>query len=109
MDKCLCCGIETEGEVGSPAWACPDCEKLYPPSLIKAAADDFSYALGLEDGTRITFGRVDFHGEWVTLWGDEHSQYEQVFNPPVYGFRFSRGLDVRLDTITWCADAPMGS
>lgn len=107
---CVCCKtIIGIGEEGGPEWACPECRLLYPASLIKAACDPFDYALGLNDGTIIRFSEAEFHGKWVTILGQQDGHGDHPFETEIYGFRFHRGLDIRLDTISWCADAPEGS
>lgn len=75
-----------------------------PPSLLKATQDYFDYALKLTTGEVIRFAQAKIHGDYVTL--------EPLFGEP---FKFHRdyhcprGVDVRLDQIVWCADAPEGS
>ena len=89
--------------------ACPKCAAKIPQSLIKACFDPFFYALGLTSGKVIEFVEADIWGEWVTLrgWSDDHG--DNPFEKPFCGYMFHRGIDIRLDSIVWCADAPNGS
>ncbi len=93
--------------------ACVDCEVNYPPSLLKAASDNFYYALRLRTGEIIHFHRATIHGEYVTLYRDDNdfSGTENFFEDVEKGLPFScpRGVDVRIADIVWCADAPGGS
>jgi len=69
--------------------------KGWPPSLAKAALDEYSYVLELRNGSTITFSsaretaNVEFvHLDTVDYFGDEKT----------------RGIDVRLSDIVICAD-----
>ena len=80
----------------------------YPPSLRKATEDTFDYALRLTTGEIIRFQYAELHGDYVTLHAGD--------GPDGKGFESSalrhpcpRGIDVRVDQIVWCADAPEGS
>ena len=83
--------------------------RSYPPSLLKATDDTFDYALKLTTGEIIRFSQATLHGDYVTLlpaggWNGPG------FDPPFQGhLTCPRGVDVRLDQIVWCADAPEGS
>jgi hypothetical protein len=94
---------------------CPDCAPLYPPSLLKASADDFDYALRLRTGEIIKFTYAEIHGDYVSLYSTSRSQITSDGLEPMEGheqplpFPFLRGIDVRLNDIVWCADAPNGS
>jgi hypothetical protein len=77
----------------------------YPPSLAKATMDEFDYAVGLSNGVVIRFRRAVPNGQFVTL-----KEVEELF--PGIGrprYPLDRGIDVRLTSIEWCADAPAGS
>jgi hypothetical protein len=79
------------------------CAYQYPPSLIKAASDPFTYLLKLRTGEVIRFTECEIHGKYATLIFDENDPMDEL------GHSFPRGLDVRVDQIVWCADAPDGS
>lgn len=87
-------------------WACQECQRRLPPSLIKAAADPFDYLLRLRDGTVVRFMEARFlgapGGEWVTL-------LDLVEPYPYEEYTMPRGFDVRIADIVWCTDAPQGS
>ncbi len=96
------------------AHVCRTCALTVPPSLMKAATDTFDYALGLRSGHILRFEFCRFHGAWVhvtlsdTL--DVPYQLERRGGPRLgTSYTFDRGVDVRLDEIVWCADAPQGS
>ncbi len=102
LSNCAICGIEiVEGEI-----VCDRCSKNVPPSLLKACVDPFDYALGLKDGTIIRFEEAEIHGKWVTVRGTPNGYNEQPCRKEVFGHLFPRGLDLRIDDIYWCADAP---
>ncbi len=98
------------------AHVCRPCALTVPSSLIKAAIDHpFDYALGLRSGHVIRFDGCQFHGQWVTVtlldpnledWNVSKGIMGPVLGTP---YTFDRGIDVRLDEIVWCADAPQGS
>lgn len=115
---------EAEEDGAEEAWAameagaahvCRPCALTVPPSLLKAAIDNpFDYALGLRSGHVLRFKGCQFHGAWVTImWNDDLTgeRVDGVSSGPVLGthYTFDRGVDVRLDEIVWCADAPQGS
>ena len=81
-----------------------------PDALIKALSDHFDYAMGLRNGQIIRFeeAHLSSNGEWVHLsvTPDMHGD-----KTPMKGveYPFDRGVDVRIDEIAWCADAPHGS
>jgi hypothetical protein len=83
---------------------CRACRHKYPPSLLKAVIDDFGSALKLRTGEVIRFVRADPKGDYVTLhtdsehWGDDFSHPLPYLCP--------RGVDVRVEDIVWCVDAP---
>jgi len=116
---------EAEEDGAEEAWAameagvahvCRPCALTVPPSLLKAAFDKcFDYALGLRSGHVIRFDGCQFHGQWVTVTLMDPNLEDWTgtdgVRAPVLGTRytFDRGVDVRLDEIVWCADAPQGS
>ena len=107
----IVCTVIDENE--PPPFACQVCKSKYPPALLKASADPFSYALGLRDGTVVDFESAEINGEWVTI----------IINDTVIpgvpinlitghgwkGRECPRGVDIRLSEIVWVADAPNGS
>jgi hypothetical protein len=52
---------------------CDSCQRLYPPSLLKAAADYFDYVLRLSSGEIIRFCSAEINGDYVTLYGGDGS------------------------------------
>jgi len=87
-------------------------EQTYPPTLVKALGDHFTYALMLKTGQIISFVEAEFIStSWVRLrqpqfhadMGELHlcSSFETA--------EFERGLEVRVSEIVWCVDAPNGS
>lgn len=80
---------------------CPTCRPLYPHSLIKAVLDPFDYALALSTGERFRFASAQIDGHFIHL--EELIEREGALYP------LPRGVDVRLEDIIWCADAPIGS
>lgn len=73
-----------------------------PPALEKSFLDcPFDYAVILRDGKVIEYESAEWaaHG-WVRLCGVVGK---------IDGCNFERGLEVRLDDIMACADAPHGS
>jgi len=93
-----------------------------PPALAKACNDPFDYALRLVTGEVIFFNEAELHGQWVHLKGcGVHSANDGSLRAHhrnnTYGhddeyalpIEAARGLDVRIDHIVWCADAPDGS
>jgi hypothetical protein len=90
---------------------CGDCRPLFPPSLLKATVDPFDYALRLRTGEEIRFNTAEIHGDYVTIGGmieDGERPLDAEENPKL-PHRFNRGLEVRVQDIVWCADAPDGS
>lgn len=85
-------------------------KERYPPSLLKATEDHFDYALKLTTGEVIRFTEATIHGDYVTL-HPEGGVDGRGFDPSLGNRQFScpRGVDVRVDQIVWCADAPEGS
>ena len=99
VSHCHMCGQPLVERVPYPE-ACPACERIYPPSLVKACADSFDYALRLRNGDVFHFGEAKVYGEFVHL---------DSIKELVDGHSMDRGIDVRLSEIMWCADAPDGS
>jgi hypothetical protein len=103
--------METQLYDAHPA-VCQKCAGLYPPSLLKAAEDYFEYALRLQTGEIIFFRQAEIHGNYVRLHMDGEPKCDsQCFTDdnPTLPFIFARGIDIRLQSIVWCADAPNGS
>lgn len=100
MNPCGVCGKE------APAVerVCLRCQPLIPPSLLVACVqcEEGGYRAGLEDGTQIPFEWAIISGVWVTLGRDAG------YDSSSYGHSFPRGIDIRLDTIVWCAKDPDG-
>ena len=80
-----------------------------PPSLWKATMDPFRYAAKLRSGEVVEFEAATIDGEWVRLYAGGHPPYEERFPSGVFGFPCPRGVDVRIEDIVWCVDAPLGS
>ena len=96
---------QEDGEAGpSEHWKCPDCSEKMPPSLIKACGDTFAYVLKLRTGELIHFESAVIYGQFARLTIREPRRIEGLEECP-----FTRGIDVRLSDIVWCADAPYGS
>jgi hypothetical protein len=85
--------------------ACTSCQHRLPPSLIKACGDSFYYSLRLSTGEIIRFGEASIHGDYAHLTLTDADAGINDLLP----YRFERGIDVRIDAIVWCADAPEGS
>jgi len=85
----------------------PSFTETWPPALVKACTDSFSYALGLRTGQTIWFESAAVaNSEWVTLflvedWLTETKNQGVPLCP--------RGIDVRMADIMWVADAPDGT
>jgi len=115
--RCLACGREAsecifEDEDESPAGCCIDCRRRYPASLLKAVSDNpFDYACKLATGETVRFSGALIRGDWVELSGVDGPNCSADKDYGVEGLRFPcpRGVDVRIDHIIWCADAPEGS
>ncbi len=120
---CVACGTEMPGprDELSPPGGCKECTQRLPASLIKACYDLFDYALGLTNGMVIRFSKATVTGDYVelTVTGDwaGHGVVSGLTIPArgagdlsqPYTPSFDRGIDVRIDQIVWCADAPDGS
>jgi hypothetical protein len=83
-----------------------------PAALRKALIDrPFDYALKLTDGQVIFFAGAVFdraNPEWIHLEMDQKSVRQMILDKPGVA-AFKLGLDVRISSIVWCADAPFGS
>lgn len=100
---CVVCGQFTEDGVSG----CAPCQARLPASVIKACCDPFDYALRLRTGEIVRFEQARVLGDYVHLTGQGSADGQATFDG--LAFPFPRGLDVRLDDIVWCADAPEGS
>lgn len=101
---CVVCGQFAEADA---ALGCASCQARLPASLIKACCDPFDYALRLRTGEIIRFESARVVGAYAHLTGQGSVAGEATFDGLM--FPFPRGMDVRLDDIVWCADAPEGS
>ena len=90
--------------------ACDAHRPLYPPALLKAAADSFDYALRLVTGEVVYFAECTLYEDWVHLTTPayEHGPGAED-QAPRLPIPAGRGLDVRREHIVWSADAPFGS
>jgi len=100
-------GTATERGWESIHGYCNSCAKRFPDSLLKATVDPFEYAMKLRTGETILFSEAALNGRWVTLTlhPANHSLAVRAGQPILA----PRGLEVRLDDIVWCCDAPFGS
>lgn len=111
---CIICGDwmgqRKKNDLESGLDVCRNCQRFYPDSLIKASYDPFSYALRLNTGELIYFNSCEIHGPWVRLnLGSPHWDWSHYEPPATHLPPFDRGVDVRVSSIVWCADAPFGS
>ena len=97
---CVGCGRQIRTETESEK-VCKECERKYPPSLVKACTDHFDYALCLSTGHVVRFTHAQISGEYCTIHGDDIGL--------VLKYPCPRGVDIRVADIVWCADAPTGS
>ena len=81
--------------------SCEDCLKIMPPSLIKACAERCFYVLKLRTGEVIHFESAVINGKFANLTIREPRRIRTLED-----FSFSRGIEVRLSEIVWCADDP---
>ena len=98
MNHCGVCGRNT----GPSRVFCSRC-RLGPASLYQACLEEREggYRLGLNDGTQMEFDRAEVRGEWVTFCRKDGFMAVPMDNP-------SRGIDIKLDLIVWCARDPDG-
>jgi hypothetical protein len=74
--------------------------------LIKAAVDEFDYAMGLADGTIIRFRLLQIVADgWVHIKPENIDRDEPCKIPYI----LERGIDINIRQIMWIADAPNGS
>jgi hypothetical protein len=89
---------------------CAEHCRVFPPALAKAASDPFMYAIGLVTGEVVYFHMcVLWDGGWVTLHPESDIDGFLPGHGQDFRVRAQRGLDVRVDHVVWCADAPDGS
>ena len=105
--NCLACGKQLPQREPDPIPSvvfCEDCHRRYPPALLKACYDVFEYAARLTTGELVLFSKATIHGDYATL-AIFHDLYEEqgLGQLPC---QCPRGLEVRVDQIVWCADAP---
>lgn len=91
-------GLYARESIAVPTAACSKCERRIPHSLLKAVTDPFMYALRLRSGETLEFAEARISGD-----------YAHLIDVKGGAFPFPRGLDVRVDDIVWCADAPEDS
>jgi hypothetical protein len=72
----------------------------WPESLIKANNDEFDYRLRTKSGDEFRFSRAQY------LPGNQ--RFVRIY-PIDMNRCYERGIDLRIDSIEWCADAPEGS
>lgn len=91
--------------------------RTYPPSLMKAVWDPYIYAVRLTTGEFFCFEQAEYVDDvWVRLKGAVlESSFSDVCGPHYDGKNtagnyaygdFSRGVEVRVEHIVWCIDAP---
>lgn len=82
----------------------------YPPALAKACHDEFDYAMRLRTGELLRFGAAKaVNREWVTIIFDVGTFCPSGHNLFGQPWPLPRGVDIRVDSIAWVADAPEGS
>lgn len=83
----------------------------YPPALVKACSDHFSYAMRVRTGELFMFCDAEvINADWVML--KDFADYSNDGYAPVRDnlkINFDRGVEVRVSDIVWVADAPCGS
>jgi hypothetical protein len=112
FEECLCCQnvfhrpnvLCQRSDLTEALCVC--CRRHVPPSLAKACIDEFYYTLRLSTGETIRFQSAEIYGDYVHL---ELSDADGCDINKRLPYSFARGIDVRLDAIVWCADAPEGS
>jgi hypothetical protein len=95
---------------------CARCRRRLLPSLAKACEDDsFDYALKLRTGEVFYFGGAAYGGgDFITIKGITNTHGDLPGRRYPNGEtscapHFPRGLDIRVDDIVWCSDAPFDS
>jgi hypothetical protein len=75
------------------------------------SCDEFLYALRLRTVGVILFELATIRGDYVHLALAEPDSYRMENKGGSWPFAYPllRGLDIRLEVIVWCADAPWGS
>jgi hypothetical protein len=89
---------------------CRTCLHRYPASLLKSVIDPFMYALKLRTGEVVYFQECRIDGAYAHLTLQELYMGNLIpdgVETVVHGGE--RGIDVRVDDIVWCVDAPFGS
>ena len=84
----------------------------YPMTLRKACGDEFWYAACIEGFGVISFQSADpIDPDWVLLHEVAMERDIKTKEPSTGGsaMNFDRGLEVRVSSIIWLADAPWGS
>ena len=104
LDDRVCPACRCRVRVAPMYFACLECQRRYPHALLKAASDTFDYAARLVTGELVFFESATFGGDWVHL---ELSPPDP--DAPPFAVPRPRGVDVRIDSIVWCVDAPWGS
>jgi hypothetical protein len=107
---CTICGSD---EAVDEVSGCQKCVARYGWVLVKAAYDEFDYAVGLLTGEVVRFSSAEINGRWITLKGQAESNGGPPpwYDMPVTGLKYPcmRGVCIKLDSILWAADAPQGS
>lgn len=83
---------------------------VLPPVLAKAADDEWSFLLETKSGQQFIFGSIEVvDKDWIHLnpVDPDYSKQQYFAGPPRKPdahFIEERGIDIRLDTISWVAD-----
>lgn len=112
LDRCSACGNHDPGHGDAPVdgeWFCAPCERLYPLTILMAAAQgdiDGEYALGLSTGVEVRFSRAEVMagGDFLRVrmtesFGASDETHEWL--------RIARGpgiVDIRVAEIVWCCE-----
>ncbi len=110
-DSCLA-GCGTAIWIRSTGWAayvCQPCGQRYPDALIKAAVDPFDYVLKLRTGEIIFLETLTIRGDYVHVTLHETYDLSPILKENQLPLPCPRGVDIRVEDIVWCADAPYGS
>jgi hypothetical protein len=108
LERCVCCGRPTAVDGAFlKDLACRRCRRRLPPALVKAVGDRFQYACRLRTGDIVRFTGAEIRGAYATLELDTQLWPGDPAREVPYPF--PRGLDVRIEDIVWCGDAPEGS
>jgi hypothetical protein len=107
--RCVACDAELPKPADGPDALCDDCVDRVPVFLAKAMSGPFDYLVGLLDGSVVRFREAEpIRGGFVRLLPEEMDEWG-LTTPAGQRFPCPRGIDVRLDAIAWCADAPNGT